>query len=254
MPPYAVIYDRPRGAGLVGRLLTRLLVGLLTLALLGIALVLQPALLPRGVRDSLGLGQRTHLLGSTKGSYAFMRIQPGTHDMPVTYDSCQTLHYVINPDGAPARFHDGRFIRDAVKEISQVSVLKFEYDGISGLDYRTRNYQSGPILFSFDELPAGQKYDNAVAIGGSDTLDRAGREVYSTGAVTFRPSSFDSIANRQGGDTEARAIAMHELGNVLGLDHVDDTREIMYPTEGHTDDLGPGDRTGLRILGSGPCY
>ncbi len=81
----------------------------------------------------------------------------------------------------------------------------------------------------------------------------SGRVVYSTGAVTFRRSSFDAIADRLGGQAEARAIALHELGHVLGLAHVPDKNEIMYPSEGHTTDLGPGDRTGLKILGSGPC-
>ena len=226
----------------------------LTLLLLATLMVVDPKLMPPFLEEALGLGPNGHVLAAGSGNYQFERVQPGTHDMPVTYDSCQTLHYVINFDGAPAAFRDGAFIRDAVREISQVSGLRFRYDGTSDLNYRTRNYQSGPILFSFDELPQAALYDRAVAMGGSTTPARAGRQVYSTGAVTFRRSSFEAIAGRLGGEEEAKAIALHEIGHVLGLAHVQDTNEIMYPSEGHTTDLGPGDRTGLRILGSGPCY
>ncbi len=251
--------DRGRRArttpgAVAGRLVTRSLVAVLTLLLLATLLVVDPKLMPAGLQEALGLGPGGRILAASPGSYKFLTIQPGTHDMPVTYDSCQTLHYVINVAGAPARFRDGRFIRDAVDEISQVSGLRFHYDGLSNLDYRTRNYQAGPILFSFNVLPDAPKYGDAVAIGGSDTLVRAGRKVYSTGAVTFRRDAFETIAGRPGGEIEAKAIALHELGHVLGLDHVQDENEIMYPSEGHTDDLGPGDRIGLRILGSGPCY
>lgn len=251
---YDVSHDRRPGSGLLGRLLTRFLVGVLTLLLLGIAFVLQPSLLPAGIRDSLGLGPRTHLLASGGGSYKFLMIQPGTHDMPVTYDSCQTLHYVINSDSAPSRFADGRFVRDAVQEISEVSGLEFRYDGKTHDRFRSRSFDQGPILISFDTLPDEASMQDAVAMGGSATLAHSGKPVYATGDVTFKRDYFDLIASRPDGYDEARAIALHELGHVLGLDHVDDTDEIMYPTEGHVRDLGPGDRTGLKILGSGPCY
>ena len=245
---------RTASGAVAGRLVTRSLVAVLTLLLLLTLLVVDPLLRPPVLQEALGLGPGGRVLPASPGAYQFMAIQPGTHDMPVTYDSCQTLHYVISFAGAPPRFRDGRFIRDAVQEISQVSGLKFHYDGTSNLDYRTRSYQAGPILFSFNELPDAPTYGDAVAIGGSDTLARAGRQVYATGAVTFRRSWFETIADRPGGEIEAKAIALHELGHVLGLDHVQDENEIMYPSEGHTDDLGPGDRIGLKILGSGPCY
>lgn len=49
------------------------------------------------------------------------------------------------------------------------------------------------------------------------------------------------------GDLNFFAVSLHEIGHVLGLDHVDDTTEIMndYLV---ADDLGDGDITGIQIL------
>jgi predicted Zn-dependent protease len=49
------------------------------------------------------------------------------------------------------------------------------------------------------------------------------------------------------------AVLRHELGHALGLDHVDDPRELLFagvalaPHAGY----GPGDRRGLWELGAG---
>jgi len=43
---------------------------------------------------------------------------------------------------------------------------------------------------------------------------------------------------------------MHEWGHVVGLDHVDSRKELMYPSVGgYLKNYGTGDREGLRILG-----
>ena len=47
----------------------------------------------------------------------------------------------------------------------------------------------------------------------------------------------------------------HELAHVVGLNHVDDAAELMYP-EGIPGVVafGPGDLTGLARLGRGQCF
>ena len=58
------------------------------------------------------------------------------------------------------------------------------------------------------------------------------------------------------GATTVLAVVMHELGHLVGLDHVDDPADTTYP---ETDpavtapEYGDGARRGLEELGDGPC-
>ncbi|MEZ5349995.1 MAG: matrixin family metalloprotease [Microthrixaceae bacterium] len=50
-------------------------------------------------------------------------------------------------------------------------------------------------------------------------------------------------------------VIQHELGHLVGLDHVADASQLMY-TEGNpaqAGDWGTGDLVGLNVLGSQPC-
>ena len=47
---------------------------------------------------------------------------------------------------------------------------------------------------------------------------------------------------------------MHERGHLVGVNHVTDTKQLMYPEAGHVQTYGPGDLRGLAIEGSGSCH
>ena len=61
------------------------------------------------------------------------------------------------------------------------------------------------------------------------------------------------MLERVDGRKYVRAVVMHELGHVLGLDHVDDRDQLMYDENVGQTELGPGDRAGLAALGAGRC-
>ena len=45
----------------------------------------------------------------------------------------------------------------------------------------------------------------------------------------------------------------HEVGPLIGLDHVEDTAALMHPDDSTQTTWGPGDRAGIAILGAGEC-
>jgi hypothetical protein len=81
----------------------------------------------------------------------------------------------------------------------------------------------------------------------------SGPQVLVTGTVSLDAGQFPAILHRRNGTAIARAIILHELGHLVGLDHVDD-RQLMYPeTGGDVLDFAAGDLTGLAAVGSGRC-
>ena len=56
------------------------------------------------------------------------------------------------------------------------------------------------------------------------------------------------------GVAAARGVIEHELGHVVGLDHVNDATQLMNPSETPTvTGYAAGDLSGLAILGEGQC-
>ena len=111
-----------------------------------------------------------------------------------------------------------------------------------------------PVLVTFadaDEVP--QLEGRVAGVGGSVMVERAGWRRYLTGQVTLDRDAFAELEDRPDGDTVAAAITLHEFGHLVGLDHVDDPRELMHATTTTQRDLGPGDLRGLRALGQGRC-
>src|SRR5262249_21943894 len=54
---------------------------------------------------------------------------------------------------------------------------------------------------------------------------------------------------------EVRAVVLHELGHVVGLDHVADPHQLMFSeSRFNVTDYGPGDLHGLSRLGTGSCF
>jgi len=62
------------------------------------------------------------------------------------------------------------------------------------------------------------------------------------------------ILEQRGGERAVAGIVLHELGHLLGLDHVDDEGQLMYPEARRgVSDFAAGDLTGLVQLGAGMC-
>jgi len=215
----------------------------------------------------LGHEEAKHPLGTPQPvalastAYRFSVLQDDDKT-PVTWSPCRPIHYVVRPDHAPLT--GARMIADAFSRLATVTGFTFVNDGTTTEAPRTDRdpYQKSrygdrwaPVLVTWstaDEVP-----DFGVDIAGEAGAQRvrstSGDWVYVTGAVALDATKLGSYVKKYG-EPEARAVILHELGHLMGLAHVNDASEVMYPRGrlGITE-YQPGDLAGLNLLASGPC-
>jgi hypothetical protein len=207
---------------------------------------------------TIGIGRPHRLLAAVtpaRPSDDYAILHKDITGEPVTYDPCKPIHYAINPDGAPPDYLS--FILPAVAAAQQASGLEFVYDGVStdAWDSRQKGTSTRPVLIAFlDKLESPTASSDAVGLGGSSWLELDGpvRPHYLTGSIALKRSWFAEESGEHR-TADEQSVVMHELGHVLGLDHVDDHDEVMYPSSHGQTSYGPGDLAGLALLGDGTC-
>ena len=196
---------------------------------------------------------------TSTGTYAFLHTADGS---PVGYDPCRPVRYVVRSDGAPAGGQE--LVDEAVAEIEAATGLDFVYVGETdevpavGRDLIQTRYgasQWAPVLIAWstsEEMP-GLAGDVA-GIGGSAAVPGADGDGLWLAAGRLALDSADLGRMLDAGYRgAARGVVLHELAHVVGLDHVDDPGELMYPTTSARVDLGPGDLAGLALVGQVAC-
>lgn len=195
------------------------------------------------------------------GAYSFIAMQ--TDGTPVAYDPCRPIHYVVRPDNAPPGGEE--VVQAAFARIGEVTGLRFVHDGASDepttIDrpiFQPDRYGDrwAPVLVAWEteeQNPAlvgdtvGQAGSVAVALG-------QGTQVFVTGSVSLDAGRIPEILAFRDGEETVRGIILHELGHLVGLGHVDDTTQLMYPeARREVADFAAGDLTGLAALGTGSC-
>ena len=136
-----------------------------------------------------------------------------------------------------------------MSEVEDASGFDFESDGRSedsSADRREEDARDGlPVLIDWatpDEVPSLQ--GDTVGIGGSSAVTGNGETRYVTGVVVLDEQEYDQM-ERTGQDRAATLILAHELGHVLGLDHVDDPKQLMNPSYVGQRGFGDGDLAGF---------
>jgi len=198
---------------------------------------------------------------TTSGRHAF--VHSTTDGDPIGYDPCRAIRYVVRTDGAPAAGAD--LVRDAIAQISAASGLAFvdagtteEEPALERTLIQPERYGTGwaPVLIAWAterEMPS--LAGDVAGLGGSAMVPGASDEGQwlAAGRLVLDSEDLGTILTDPNGYVEARAIVVHELAHVVGLDHVDDPTELMNPTTTGIVQLGQGDREGLALVGAVAC-
>ena len=139
------------------------------------------------------------------------------------------------------------------------------YDGATSegpfrerLSYQPNRYGDrwAPVLVSWVTAKENPVMASAVTgEGGSSAFGfPGGPRAYVSGAVELDAAKLTSELKRPDGKRVVRAVVLHELGHLVGLDHVSAANQLMYPQiQPGVTDFGTGDLTGLAALGRGTC-
>lgn len=196
------------------------------------------------------------------GPHRFARLQ-ADGETPVAYDPCRPIHYVTRPDHVPPG--GGELVRAAVARIGKVTGLPFVDDGTTDepstrdrAPFQPARYGDrwAPVLIAWEtERENPDLAGDRVGEGGSVAVSLGdGPKVYVTGMVSLDATQLPGILERPGGKEAVSGIVLHELGHLVGLDHVDDDGQLMYPEARRgVSDFAAGDLTGLAQLGAGMC-
>ncbi|WP_445155159.1 matrixin family metalloprotease [Arthrobacter sp. Hor0625] len=197
---------------------------------------------------------------SASASYKFLATNAdGT---PVGYSPCRPLHYVVNTALAPAGA--GQLVENAIRTVSEATGIKFVDDGAttenpspSRAPYQKERYGErwAPLLIAWTTPEQAPQLKGAViGTGGSTHFSFGdGPKSFVTGSLELDAPQITDELRRGDGSAYATAVILHELGHVMGLEHVDDPTQLMYPEIGAPDGLAAGDLTGLHELGRAPC-
>jgi hypothetical protein len=194
-------------------------------------------------------------------SYRFSAMQEDGNT-PVTYDPCRPVHYVTRPDGGPAG--GDALIGAAVAQVSAATGLRFVNDGHttespSGdrASFQPDRYGDrwAPVLILWET--ASEQPDFGVDVTGLGGSTRVGGgdhpASYVTGMIQLDASKLGAALSQPDGRQRVQNVILHELGHLVGLAHVNDPQQLMYPRGGTVNGFGPGDLTGLARLGAGAC-
>lgn len=200
---------------------------------------------------------------ATSAEYSFSLTQtiPGGGSVPVTWSPCRPIHYVVDPTGAPSGFRG--YVQLTTAEVHTATGLVFIEDAetMETPDVDRPPFQPSvygdrwsPVLIRFADESTVRELEGDVAgvaapIRAHDLITGALHMV--SGAVYLDTDILSSPDVR--GAPAYVPVLRHELGHLVGLAHVADETQLMYPTTADVATFQSGDLAGLAALGRGSC-
>lgn len=179
---------------------------------------------------------------------------------PLRWDACRPVPFVLNPHGAPDEAEAD--LREALAILREASGLELVLAGVTDERPDVRRplvvqdeagWRWRPVLVAWGASGEGGMpltvHDRGVALPVA--VRAAGREAFVTGQVVINAARTDLVPGFGDRSDALGATLLHELGHVLGLDHVADGTQIMGELPGRGPVvLGAGDRAGLQAVGA----
>jgi hypothetical protein len=198
---------------------------------------------------------------AAEGTWRFIGEDPSG---PVAFDACRPIHYRVRVGPGPA---DGAaLVTEALDRVSQATGLRFVDDGPVEAAPTSASFPSPNTKVDLDEAfaPAviGWAHRDETDLWATDSEDTLGtggqrtimftdgRKLAVSGFALLVPS--DALADGFGPGMTVGNVLLHEVGHLVGLDHVEDRAEIMQARFDRSipDGWGAGDRRGLWLLGA----
>ncbi|MBV9096777.1 MAG: matrixin family metalloprotease, partial [Frankiaceae bacterium] len=177
------------------------------------------------------------------------------------WDPCSPIRYVIS--GNEPYPGATKELTSAINEVSADSGLKFVYAGTTGeipsvsrVPYQPTTYGNhwAPVLIAWTDSAAVKDLAGLpVGLGGPTPVTVGGQARLVSGLVAFDDPDLAEMEHGRDGAVVTREVMLHELGHLVGLAHVKDATQVMDPRARPLAHYGAGDKSGLAILGDGPC-
>lgn len=210
--------------------------------------------------------------------YHFFKSGPNRQTPGAYWDPCGVVKYGIDLEyarkaGLNTSWELQRW-KSAVAAYADAMGIRFRYMGQVRTRAQAHEPRGGPeLVITFGHSGTGGKYGYGRVLKGpiagvaGITWQQRGssRAQITRGYVVIDAKDLGSKVEDKAPDPRpasereqdiVRTLYMHEFGHAVGLDHVKDRSQLMYPqlVQGRPDDFGPGDLAGLRALGRASCF
>lgn len=187
--------------------------------------------------------------------FKFLNIDSETK-APVRYNPCAPIPYVINPASAPAG--GLKDVHRAVELTAAATGMTFTYEGETDepvgrnrAPFQPDRYgrRWAPLLIGWIPHDSAIFEVDDVGVAGSAIVrNSAGQLVYVSGSMAMNGA--EHLDNGFAPGKTWGKVVLHELGHIVGLDHVPDPAQVMHASLVSSPAAwGAGDEAGLRQLG-----
>lgn len=185
---------------------------------------------------------------------------------PVRWNPCEPIRYQI--DLGPMGEAAAEDVHDAAARMSEATGIAFTFEGFVNVDilgrFRDRDFVTpgpggglewAPVLVAWrpQEFLLDRGADRDVIGLALPIATRLDRGQFVSGVIVLNADA--GLAPGFENGFERGPLILHELGHLIGLGHVRDRSQLMFPRSvSSVTGFGPGDLQGLERLGvSGGC-